>query len=604
MNTRQLFAGFVLVVSAHSLYAGSATWNLNPMSNDWNTAENWTPATIPSNISDVATFAASSTTTVLCGDAPGEEGTTTIVGTIVFAPGAGTYTITVMPVFDNIFPSIMEIHGQGITNNSGVVQNLVTANSGTIKASGRIYFEGASSAGENVVITNEGGASATGDGIYGGFTNIGYDFQDTASAGSATFINKGGQVSGARGGFTILGAFSYARADSATLVSEPGEVSGADAGYTLVQTFGDVGSSTFICNPATVPGAEGGWAEFDFGTTSGAKFIAKGSSVAGAQAGQVYLYGFAADTGAADAIFTAQGGQASGAEGGLLDFFAFPSSGNRIAVAGAGTNGGLGGHIVLENSTAAGFGRFRLLGNGSLDLTPVTDVVVPISSVEGDGIISLAGHVLSLGTDDVDLRFNGVIEDSGSVQKVGTGTLTLGGASTYAGGTIVTAGTVRVNNKIGSATGTGVVRVNAGGLGGQGIIAGLVTIGTGSGTGAVLAPSVGSNQLAILTLQNALTFKADSTYSYKLNTANARADQVIAKGVTIQSGAQFTMQSLGNRRLPVGTIFTAISNTSANPITGTFANLLDGSTFTAGRNNFRVSYEGGDGNDVTLTVVP
>jgi autotransporter-associated beta strand protein len=313
---------------------------------------------------------------------------------------------------------------------------------------------------------------------------------------------------------------------------------------------------------------------------------------------------FAADTGAADATFTAQGGQASGAEGGLLDFFAFPSSGNTIAVAGAGINGGLGGHIVLENSTASGFGRFRLLGNGSLDLTPVTDVVVPISSVEGNGIISLAGHVLCLGTDDVDLRFNGEIQDTGSVQKVGTGTLTLGGASTYTGGTIVTAGTLRVNNKIGSATGTGVVRVNAGGLGGQGIIAGLVTIGTGSGIGAVLAPSVGSNQLATLTLQNALTFKADSTYSYKLNTANARADQVIAKGVTIQSGAQFSFQSLGNRRLPIGTIFTAISNTSPSPITGTFANLPDGSTFTAGRNNFQGNYQGGDGNDLTLTVVP
>jgi hypothetical protein len=51
-------------------------------------------------------------------------------------------------------------------------------------------------------------------------------------------------------------------------------------------------------------------------------------------------------------------------------------------------------------------------------------------------------------------------------------------------------------------------------------------------------------------------------------------------------------------------MFIAISNTSANPIAGTFANLSDGSTFTAGRNNYQVSYSGGDGNDLTLTVVP
>jgi hypothetical protein len=51
-------------------------------------------------------------------------------------------------------------------------------------------------------------------------------------------------------------------------------------------------------------------------------------------------------------------------------------------------------------------------------------------------------------------------------------------------------------------------------------------------------------------------------------------------------------------------VFTAISNTAASPINGTFANLADGSVLTAGRNKFEVSYAGGDGNDLTLTVVP
>ena len=47
-----------------------------------------------------------------------------------------------------------------------------------------------------------------------------------------------------------------------------------------------------------------------------------------------------------------------------------------------------------------------------------------------------------------------------------------------------------------------------------------------------------------------------------------------------------------------------ISNTSATPIVGTFANLPDGSTFTVGTNTFQANYEGSDGNDLTLTVVP
>ena len=28
-------------------YAGSAQWDLDPISGDWNTAENWMPTTIP-----------------------------------------------------------------------------------------------------------------------------------------------------------------------------------------------------------------------------------------------------------------------------------------------------------------------------------------------------------------------------------------------------------------------------------------------------------------------------------------------------------------------------------------------------------------------------
>lgn len=79
---------------------------------------------------------------------------------------------------------------------------------------------------------------------------------------------------------------------------------------------------------------------------------------------------------------------------------------------------------------------------------------------------------------------------------------------------------------------------------------------------------------------------------------------MVANGVTIESGAQFNFSAVTNTRLTAGQVFAAISNTAATPISGVFANLADGSTFCAGPNNFQVSYEGGDGNDLTLTVVP
>jgi hypothetical protein len=55
--------------------------------------------------------------------------------------------------------------------------------------------------------------------------------------------------------------------------------------------------------------------------------------------------------------------------------------------------------------------------------------------------------------------------------------------------------------------------------------------------------------------------------------------------------------------LAPGTTFTIITNTAGAPIAGSFANLADGGTITVGTNTFQADYEGGDGNDLTLTVV-
>ena len=69
---------------------------------------------------------------------------------------------------------------------------------------------------------------------------------------------------------------------------------------------------------------------------------------------------------------------------------------------------------------------------------------------------------------------------------------------------------------------------------------------------------------------------------------------MIANGVKINRNAFFSFVGVGNRRLAPGTVFTAISNTAATPIGGTFANLANNSTFTVGNNTFQAGYEGGD----------
>ena len=215
-----------------------------------------------------------------------------------------------------------------------------------------------------------------------------------------------------------------------------------------------------------------------------------------------------------------------------------------------------------------------------------------------------------MGSNNLSTTFSGHIHDrigggsGGSLTKLGRGKLTLKNTSNYTGGTTVSRGILRVSNRTGSATGTGTVQVNAGALAGRGIIEGAVTIGTGSSSGAIISPGNSGTVPGILTINNALTFNSLSEYRCVLNRSNLIAGEITALGVTINSGASFTFVDVGTGMLTVGTVFTVINNTSVNPLSGTFSNLADGSVFTSNGNNFQASYEGGDGNDLTLTVVP
>ena len=267
-----------------------------------------------------------------------------------------------------------------------------------------------------------------------------------------------------------------------------------------------------------------------------------------------------------------------------------------------------GGTIKFFDKADGGTAQVEVFGMGKLDTTYCTrpDGMV-IGSIEGTGQVVLpsAEVDLAVGSNNRDTTFSGVISGGrGGLTKVGTGTLTLGNANTYTGDTTVNGGTLVVENETGSATGTGAVVVNSVRLGGRGSISGPVTIGSGSGAGAVLAPNAAMGRPAMLRIYSSLTFKADGIFISKLYPKKLKADAVTANGVTIETGATFTLGGRGSATLVAGTVLTVINNTAAVPISGTFANLLDGGTITVGSNTFEANYSGGDGNDLTLTVVP
>ena len=245
--------------------------------------------------------------------------------------------------------------------------------------------------------------------------------------------------------------------------------------------------------------------------------------------------------------------------------------------------------------------------SGILDISWHNTPGVTIGSIEGDGYVFLGSNNLTTGSNNLSTTFSGFIEDNGSggsLTKIGNGMLVLNGENTYSGGTVIKGGKLVINNTTGSGTGSGPVEVSAGQLGGGGIIGGDVTVGDGSRRPATLSPGESGHRCDTLTIQSTLTFQSDAIYKFNLKSSTAESDSVVANGVTINSAALFEFTGVGHRRLLIGTIFIVIDNISANPIAGTFSNLPDQSTFIINGNKYQVSYQGGDGNDLTLTVVP
>ena len=277
-----------------------------------------------------------------------------------------------------------------------------------------------------------------------------------------------------------------------------------------------------------------------------------------------------------------------------------------------GDNSGSAGILTLTGVTLNGVANTVLANEGSHSLTLAPQI--------GGGTQDMT---LALGnaTNDV-VQVNGsggiiisaAIQDgagvAGSLTKTGPGTLTLSHANTYTGGTTIKKGALVVKNTSGSATGPGAVQVDLGTLRGVGEINGAVTVGTRSSSGAILLAGNSVTSPGTLTINSALTFESLSTYKCVLKRSTsstgvtAVAGKVAALGVIINSGVPFTFTDTGTGILPIGMVFTVINNTSASPIAGRFSNLANGLILTSNGNNFKVSYTGGTGNDLTLKVVP
>ena len=84
-------------------------------------------------------------------------------------------------------------------------------------------------------------------------------------------------------------------------------------------------------------------------------------------------------------------------------------------------------------------------------------------------------------------------------------------------------------------------------------------------------------------------------------------DQVASGAVTINTGVTLSLTAINGFSPTVGQTFVILSQSGAGAISGTFTGLPQGATianFLGSSLHAQISYVGGDGNDITLTVIP
>ena len=187
--------------------------------------------------------------------------------------------------------------------------------------------------------------------------------------------------------------------------------------------------------------------------------------------------------------------------------------------------------------------------------------------------------------------------------KTGAGTMTLSAANIYGAGTVISNGTLVINNSGsgGSATGTGTVTVSGGKLGGTGTIAGSVVVNSTGHTfpGGGMTTTIGGN----------LTYNTGGEADFALSNSHSGVnDQIILNGATSTlsgSGASVGIQltDLAHTNLDATADYVLINNLTGNNLAGVFASTpvwLGGLVPTNAANFSIVTY----GNSVVLHYSP
>ncbi|QJE98694.1 beta strand repeat-containing protein [Luteolibacter luteus] len=292
--------------------------------------------------------------------------------------------------------------------------------------------------------------------------------------------------------------------------------------------------------------------------------------------------------------------------------------------------------VVRLGVAALGSGQpnFNAVGWQNCEVNLAGSVIVRTQTNSGGNTVSIgalsgtsttakltggtAGAVTwSVGAKNTDTSFSGTIENNAAVQsrltKVGTGSLTLDGASTYTGATIVSAGALYVNGSLGATA----VSVDGGTFGGTGTVGGDVTVNAAT---FAAGASPGSIELAgNLNLTAASTAAIELAGTDFILNDTEGYDRIKLSGAapTLTLGGGVLSISLTNAfALAANQVFGIVQLADGATRTGTFAGLLEDGALVGnfGGTDLFISYSGNiadtgtptltGGNDIVLYTVP
>ena len=291
------------------------------------------------------------------------------------------------------------------------------------------------------------------------------------------------------------------------------------------------------------------------------------------------------------------------------------------------------GEIMLINGRAniATATRITTTENGRA-LNPITDEYIISSGSSAQGQVNASGFTLSEAQSIT-------IENGGQLTICGTeGTatfendITLGGGAgadpsitinsckgggspeaiiatpTYANiifaGKIILQSDATINSQNSQAQVNGVLEANGNTLtlnAGNARIKGFGNVGTVIlGDNSIISP--GSSPGCISS--TGLTFEEGSTYEFEIagNVVCTEYDQIDVTGVVTITGGVLDTSLLSGFVPALNDEFIIVNNDEADAVTGEFDGLTNGATFEVDGVTFRINYDGGDGNDVVLTV--